>query len=362
MKLGFGFYKHMLNREHYDFAVQCGATHAVVHLVDYFNKRGRQVAGNQPIGNRHGGWGFAGGTPDEAWSVDSLTALKEELDDAGLTLEAIENFDPAHWHDVLLDGPRKQEQMERLKEIIRNVGKAGIPIFGYNFSLAGVSGRHVSNAARGSAETVGMNGLDEENTAPIPNGMVWNMVYDTEAPDGHLPEISHDEVWRRLEYFLKELVPVAEQSGVRLAAHPDDPPLPRVRRQPRLVYQPEMYQRLIDLVPSRSNALEFCLGTLAEMTEGDIYEVCDRHTRQGDVAYIHFRNVRGKVPHYVETFIDEGDIDMLRVMEILHKNEFDGVVIPDHSPQMTCNAPWHAGMAFAMGYMKAIYGRTTNQS
>jgi mannonate dehydratase len=149
---------------------------------------------------------------------------------------------------------------------------------------------------------------------------------------------------------------VAEESGVRLAAHPDDPPVSRLRRQPRLVYQPDMYQRLLDMVPSRHNALEFCLGTLQEMTEGDIYEVCDRYTRQGDVAYIHFRNVHGKVPHYTETFIDEGDIDMRRIVSILRKNDFSGVVIPDHTPQMSCQAPWHAGMAYAMGYLKALLG------
>ena len=76
MKLGFGFYQHMLNRKHFDFAVQCGATHAVVHLVDYFNKKGPQAGSNQPVGDLTGGWGFAGGTPDEAWSVDALKTLK----------------------------------------------------------------------------------------------------------------------------------------------------------------------------------------------------------------------------------------------------------------------------------------------
>lgn len=344
----------MLNREHYDFAVQCGATHAVVHLVDYFFKGAVEQGNNQPVGDLELGWGFAGGTPDEAWSVDSLKALKAELNEAGLEFEAIENFDPAHWHDILLDGPKRAEQLEKLKQIIRNVGEAGIPVFGYNFSLAGVSGRHVSNDARGGAETVGMQGIDAVNTKPIPNGMVWNMVYDPDAPAGELPPITHAELWRRLEDFLHQLLPVAEVAGVRLAAHPDDPPLSHVRGQPRLVYQPDMYQRLLDIAPSHNNALEFCLGTLSEMTEGDIYEACDRYTKQGDVAYIHFRNVSGKVPNYTETFIDEGQIDMRRIMKILKKNKFEGVIIPDHSPQMSCGAPWHAGMAFAMGYIRAI--------
>ena len=354
MKLGFGFYRHMLNREHYDFAVQCGATHAVVHLVDYFHQGNKVRGEDQPIGDTKGGWGIAGGTPDEAWSLESLTKLREDLTAAGLELAAIENFDPAHWHDVLLDGPRKAEQFERLKQIVRNAGAAGIPVIGYNFSIAGVAGRLPFTRARGGAHIVGMDGPHESHTAPVPKGMVWNMVYDPAAPAGVLPEIDHAELWRRVETFLGELVPVAEAAGVRLAAHPDDPPLPFVRRQPRLVYQPHMFQRLLDLVPSRSNALEFCLGTIAEMSEGDIYETCDRHSRQGDIAYIHCRNVRGKVPHYLETFIDEGDIDMRRIIAILRRNGFDGVLIPDHAPQMNCAAPWHAGMAHSMGYMKAL--------
>ena len=138
-----------------------------------------------------------------------------------------------------------------------------------------------------------------------------------------------------------------------LAAHPDDPPLPTIRGQPRLVYQPRLYQKLIDLKPSPRNALEFCVGTLAEMTEGDIYEVVDTYSRQGKLAYVHLRNVRGKVPFYRETFIDEGDVDVLRVLRILKQNGFKGVIIPDHAPQMACAAPWQAGMAYALGYLRA---------
>ena len=105
--------------------------------------------------------------------------------------------------------------------------------------------------------------------------------------------------------------------------------------------------------PSPANTLEFCLGTLAEMTEGDVYEATDNYSRQGKLAYVHFRNVSGKVPNYRETFVDDGDVDMLRLLRILTRNGFNGVLIPDHTPQMTCNAPWHAGMAYALGYMQA---------
>ncbi len=153
--------------------------------------------------------------------------------------------------------------------------------------------------------------------------------------------------------FLRDVLPMAEAAGVKRALHPDDPPTPTIRGQPRLVYQPRYYQRLLNLDPSPANTLEFCIGSLAEMTEGDIYDVADTYSRQGRLGYVHFRNVPGKAPHYKETFIDDGEVDMLRVLETLHRNGFDGVLIPDHTPQMACAAPWHAGMAFARGYMKA---------
>jgi mannonate dehydratase len=348
MKLGFGLYLHMLNEQHYRFARQCGATHVVVHLTDYFGHPKIKEMADQPVGGNEG-WGRAG--DGQLWSLEKLLEIKSQINKSGLEWEAIENFDPSMWHDVLLDGPKKLEQIELLKEQIRIVGKAGIPVFGYNFSLAGVAGRISGPFARGGAVSVGMDGCD---TSPIPNGMVWNMVYDPHAPEGFLPEITHDELWSRLQFFLDEMIPVAEEAGVKLAAHPDDPPMPVVRQTPRLVYQPHMYQKLIDMKPSSANNLEFCLGTIAEMTEGDVYVATEEYSRQGKIAYVHCRNVLGKVPYYKEVFIDEGAIDMVKIIRILKKNRFDGVIIPDHTPQMSCGAPWHAGMAYAMGYLKAI--------
>lgn len=340
----------MLTPENFAFARQAGATHAVVHLTDYF--RQGDAFGNpqsdQPTGNLDG-WGQAG-DPERLWNLEELLAIKRQLNDAGLEWEAVENFDPVHWFDVLLDGPQKAIQLENLRRMIRVVGEAGIPVIGYNFSLAGVCGRVKGPFARGGAEALGMDGPVEN---PMPLGMVWNMRYDSEAPEGIQPQVSSDELWKRLEDFLDACLPTAEAMGVRLAAHPDDPPMPMMRGTPRLVYQPALYQRLLDLRPSKSNALEFCLGTLAEMTEGDVCEAVETYSRQNAIAYVHFRNVRGKAPYYREAFVDDGDIDMRKVLRILNRNGFDGVLIPDHTPQMTCDAPWHAGMAHAMGYMRA---------
>jgi mannonate dehydratase len=322
----------------------------VIHLVDYFKQSSTNPRNNQPTGGKYEPWGVAG-DPDKVWTVAEMVKIRQEIEDAGLSLFAIENIDPAFWYDVLLDGPKRPLHIENVKTIVRHMGEAGIPVLGYNFSIAGVSGRISAPMGRGGAITVGMDGPVDDK--PIPNGTIWNMVYDQNAAPGSLPAISRDELWGRLQRFLEEVVPVAEQAGVRLAAHPDDPPMPTIRQQPRLVYQPRMYQRLLDIAPSRSNQLELCVGTLAEMTEDDVYEAVDQYSKQGKIAYIHLRNVVGKVPYYRETFIDEGDVDMIRILSILKRNNFEGVILPDHTPQMSCSAPWHAGMAHTIGFVEA---------
>jgi len=270
-------------------------------------------------------------------------------------LEALENFAPAHWYDVLLDGPRRVEQMEHLKRILRDAGRVGVRTMGYNFSVAGVWGRTEGSFARGGARSVG---FQNPTQTPIPAGMVWNMVYDhdrfdPETPRGTVGPVGRGEIWRRLAGFLTEMMPVAEEAGVRLALHPDDPPLPELRGAARLVYHPDHFQRVLDLQPSPMNAIEFCVGTVSEMPGADVYSAVDRYSRMGRIAYVHLRNVRGKVPHYHEAFVDDGDTDMLRVLRILHGNSFDGVIIPDHTPLLECDAPWHAGIAYALGWMRA---------
>ncbi len=347
MKLGLGLYRHMLVQENFKFAKQAGATHIIAHLTDYFAKEARLP------GTTNAGWGVATGDRD-IWSRGSLQKLKDSVNEHGLILEGLENFDPAHWHDVLLGGPKRDEQLEFLKQVIRDMGAVGIPVMGYNFSIAGVWGWRQGPFARGEAESVGLIGSELDVNSPIPNGTIWNMEYDKNAPEGFLDPVSHEALWANLQYFLEALVPVAEEVGVTLAAHPDDPPLPTLRGHARLVHQPRYYDELFNIVPSSSNRAELCIGSVAEMTEGNIYEDVDRWSKKNKIGYIHLRNVKGKVPNYHEVFIDEGDVDIGRIFKILKANGFDGVLIPDHTPQMSCNAPWHAGMAFALGYMKGV--------
>lgn len=345
MKLGLGFHRERITRENFRFARQAGCTHAIVHLVDRFRAC--------PLPNTDATCFGMTRAEGRVWSFDELRGVRDLAREEGLQLEAIENIDPSFWCDILLDGPRKREQFEGLKRLIRDMGRLEIPVLGYYFSLAGVWGRVERPAARGEAMVPAFLESQRPKETPLPRGQLGNIVYDVDAMDDVLEPVGNDELWRRLEEFLGELLPVAEECGVRLAAHPDDPPVPTLRGTPRLLYQPDLLQRLLDTVSSRSNALQLCVGTLQEMSEGDVYEAAARCCRRGAVAYVHLRNVRGKAPNYHEAFIDDGDVDMFRLLRTLRQTGFDGVVIPDHAPQMTCPGAWHAGMAHALGYMRA---------
>lgn len=347
IKLGLGLYRHMLTRENFRFARQSGCTHLIIHLADYY--------GNEVVTATDGdkNYGVAAAL-EPIWSLESMQDLQVMAHEEGLTIYGIENFSPADWYDVLLDGPKKTEQMERLKEIIRNAGKAGIRAFGYNFSLAGVWGHQKVRAGRGNALCTCFDASKVPVDRPIPLGEIWNMTYDPSLRGkGFQPTVSSEELWERLAWFLREILPTAEEAGVEMALHPDDPPMPTLRGTPRLVYQPHLYQRVLDLVPSRANKLELCLGSLQEMTGGNAEEALRCYSGQGKVSYVHFRNVVGKVPSYREVFVDEGDIDMPACLHILKDTCFEGVLVPDHTPELDCGAPWHAGMAYALGYMNA---------
>lgn len=349
MKLGLGLYRDILTPANVRFAKQAGATHIVAHIPGRFTQEGQKIL------TAGGDAGFGLSDDDPIWTSEGLADLKAMVNAEGMELAALENFAPVHWYDVLLDGPRRDQQMEHLKRIIRDLGRLGIPVMGYNFSIAGVWGRVEGPFARGGAKSVGFE--DPEQT-PIPQGMVWNMVYDPDVfdarrPKGYLPPVSSEEMWQRYQAFLDEMIPVAEEAGVVLAIHPDDPPLPTLRGMARLVTRPDDFDRVLSLNPSPANALEFCVGTVAEMQGSDVYATVDRYSKLGRIAYVHFRNVRGQVPHYHEMMVDDGDVNMIEVMRILHRNGFDGVMIPDHTPLLECAAPWHAGMAYALGFMRA---------
>ena len=351
MKIGLGLYRQMLNERHYRFAQQLGVTHIVAHLEDYFSANPKLAEDAHDASSTSGSWGM--GQSDD-WTEETFSSLIDDLARFDLKLAAVENYAVRHWHDVLLGGPKRDEQMDHLKRIVRAAGRAGVPCIGYNFSVTGVWGWTRGPYARGGANSVGFNIDNIDPDKPIPVGMVWNMAYQDEVGPQMQPPTNEAQIWDRYQRFLDEMLPVAEKAGVILAAHPDDPPVQSLRMSAKLINSHDAYRRAFAANPSANNRAELCLGCLQEMADGDIYRTVEEFAKADRIGYIHFRNVRGKVPNYHEVFIDEGDIDMARIIAILKEANYDGVLIPDHTPELECDAPWHAGKAFAIGYMKAL--------
>jgi mannonate dehydratase len=347
MKIGLGLYRHMITEDNLRFAKQAGATHIVAHLVDYFSG-GPRIP--ESVG-RASGWGPTRrvGLP---WTLAEIEQIKATVEKHGLVLHAVENLDPGHWHDVLLGGPLRDDQILGVLQSIRLLGEAGIPRLGYNFSLAGVWGHRTGPYARGGAESIGFDAASLTEQPEIPVGQVWNMDY-AEPSEETIGTVTAETMWERIRYFLEAAVPVAEAAGVRLCAHPDDSQMPLLRNTGRILTSAGALQQLVDLVPSPSNSLEFCQGTLSEIADLDIYETIADFARQDRIGYVHFRNVAGRMPNYREVFLDEGYVDMFRALRAYADNGYEGVFVPDHTPQMTCAASWHAGMAYALGYMTA---------
>ncbi len=340
--LGLG-HRAPLDSRNLRFARQAGATHIVATLL---HSSPANAPGAKPP------YLTSRSRPD-LWSREALEGLRRAVEAEGMHLESVESIEPADIHDVLLDGPLREQQIAGLQQIIRNLGAAGIRMLGYQFSLAGVWGRRFTPVARGGALTWE---FDDPEQPAIRQGMVWNHVYDEErfnAETGaEVGPLGTEELWRRYGAFLDAVLPVAEESGVRLALHPDDPPLPTIRGTARLVHRPELYDRVLALSQSPSHCMEVCVGTLMEVNDSDIYRAMEHLSATGRVGYVHFRNVRGVVPRYREDFVDAGDTDMVEVLRILARNGYRGVLVPDHTPEPACDAPWHAGMAYALGWMR----------
>lgn len=296
---------------------------------------------------------------DGVWHEEQFLALSRQAAQAGLRLEAIENFHPAHWDHIVLGEPGREEQMEKICATIRNAGRAGIRCFGYNFSACGVQGYRTDYTSgnqdgRGLAAT---KSFDESGipTEPQRNPEFWfNTRIERRGSTGVLPPCGEEEFWGRLDWFLERALPAAEAAGVKLCAHPDDPPVPFLRGIYRPLHSPEGLHRLLDRFPSPSNALEFCQGTISTMRDVEIYRVIEEFASTGRIGYVHFRNTSGRLPRYSEVFIDEGYVDMPRALRIYRKCGFDGTVVPDHTPQVAAAVPWETGMGYALGYIRGL--------
>lgn len=281
------------------------------------------------------------------WTFDDLQGLDNWLSDAGLDFSVLEGSVPISDRIRLgLDG--RDEDIQTFKQFLRDCGEIGIPVVAYDW-MAGVrwarTGVHVESRG-GSYVTE----FDVEHSGG--------------GPPSEAANATREQIWAALEYFLREVVPVAEEADVKMALHPDDPPRETLRGIPRIVSSPAAYDHILDAYESPHNGLTYCQGNFAAMG-ADVPETI-RHF--GDrIHFVHFRDVDGDVDHFTETWHDEGPTDMLAAMAAYEDAVDDDVPMrPDHVPTMAgednSNPGYHMqGRLFAIGYMRGLRESVTDE-
>lgn len=273
--------------------------------------------------------------------ADTLAKIKADYDAAGLTIAGVESH-PVQAHRIKLGLAGRDEEIEDYCAAIEALGKVGIPMCCYNF-MAGIGWYRtkVDVPERGGALTSEFDNRDAEK-----RGLTrWG-------------EISEEKIWDNLTYFLKRIIPVAEHAGVKMALHPDDPPLSPLRGIGRILTSTDNYRRVLDIVPSPVNGITFCQANFKAMGE-DIEKVAKEFCEQGKVFFVHFRDIEGQGERFRETFHDNGPTDMARMLQVYHEAGFEGPIRPDHAPTLigeSNDSPGYAmqGKIFAIGYMKGI--------
>lgn len=279
-----------------------------------------------------------------------LQETRDRIESHGLSMSVMEGGLPIH--DIQF-GRDDGTQLAQMKELIVYLGEVGISVLCYNF-MAGTdwARTRIDVPARGGSKVTAFELEHAQDAATSSVG--WS------PPTG--TALRPDELWSNLEAFLTEVIPVAEQAGVTLAMHPDDPPLPELLGQARIMNSVEAFERLVTLVPSPSNAIGFCQGTFSEMGV-DIPATIRRLSQH--IAYVHFRDVQGSAGSFVESWHDAGQTDMVAAMRAYRDIGFDGMMRPDHVPQMVGEddgtpAYTMLGRLYAYGYIRALFQATAD--
>jgi mannonate dehydratase len=302
---------------------------------------------------------------EQRWEERDLRQLVEQCEAHGLTLEAIENV-PIHFYDkAMLGRPGRDEQIEHYQATIRNMGRAGIPILGYHFmpnsvwrtsrSSPGRGGSHVTAFDMAEVDKAGSEGI--RGFVAKRDERLSTMVLGDEEDE----IVTADQMWANYEYFVKAVVPVAEEAGVKLALHPDDPPVESLGGVARLFRNVEGFKRAEAITPSDAWGLDLCLGCCSEMPGGavNVMAMIEHFGPRGRIFYIHFRDVQGTVPTFQECFLGEGNYDPAAVILALKRNGFTGFMLDDHVPHIVDDTEWcHRGRAHAIGYMQGLMNMT----
>jgi mannonate dehydratase len=301
------------------------------------------------LGVRHICSSLPGRKLDESWSAAGLSRLRERVEQFGIALDMVplplsNTFVGRAENPNLLLGksPERDREIDGLCRMIRNAARAGIPAVKYNLTLLGVL-RTESTRGRGGAR--------------------YSTFVHSKAKDGppsaETGPVSAEQFWERIEYFLKRVVPVAQEHKVRLCCHPHDPAVPPkgFRGVACVLGSVEGLKRLVDLVPSPYHGLNFCQGSVSEMLVNpgkEIYDVIRYFGSRGKIFNVHFRNIKGGYLNFQETFPDDGDVDMLKALRVYKEIGYDGMIMPDHVPQMEGDPGQAQAFAYAFGYIRGL--------
>ena len=282
--------------------------------------------------------------PDEPppWDFDRLRKIKEKFAAQGLDVTVIESAPASIQEPIKLGLDDRDEHIAHFCQLIENMGRLNIPIMCHNW-MAGLGWLRTDFGLpeRGGALVTGY-----DNDVNEARGLTeWGIV-------------TEEQMWERMEYFLRKVVPVAEKAGVFLAVHPDDPPRSPVRGIGRILTSPENFQRVLDIYPSKHNGMTFCQGNFSAMGV-DVPETIRHFGRQGAIKFVHFRDVRGNRDKFVETFHDNGQTDMVEAIRAYADVDFDGPARVDHVPTMAGehndNPGYETmGRLYALGYMRGL--------
>jgi mannonate dehydratase len=287
---------------------------------------------------------------DERWSVEGLLKLKERVESFGITLDMVPLPLSSSYitkaenpHIMLAQSPQRDREIDDVCRMIRNTARAGITALKYNLSILGVV-RTETTSGRGGAT-------------------YSTFVYDRARQEPPLTEagpVNADQYWERITYFLKRVIPVAEEHKVRMACHPHDPGMPRDKGYlgvHTVLGSVEGLKRFIDIVPSKYHGLNFCQGTISEMLKKpgeEIFNVIRYFGSRGKIFNVHFRNISGGFLNFRETFIDDGDVDMLNAMRVYKEVGYNGMIMPDHVPEIPGDVNRSQAFAYTFGYIKAL--------
>ncbi len=282
-------------------------------------------------------------------SAENYIRLKNKVESFGLRVWNIGNASVHNMEEVTLNLPGRDKKVEEYKQFLRNLGKAGIRYTTYAHMGNGIWSSDPGTTRGGSRART----FDIKTAKGHWNNKVF------EGPLTHGRVFSEKEIWDNYEYFITQVTPVAEENGVFIGIHPDDPPVPMLGGVPRCIFGSfEGYKRAMEIANSPNVGVCLCCGTWMEGGEAmgaSAVDAIKYFGKAGKLWKIHFRNVSSPIPAFTETFVDNGYTDMWKVMRALREVDFDGVAIGDHFPSMVGGG--HVAIAYTVGYMKALLSR-----